>query len=742
MKYFPPKRDFYSLSVKDLLEAREAYHVHLAHLENVVATAIGRFFIRNEDPDATTPYGEPRPRKQAPKRTFQNSAVKLNSWPCVLVFVDHWRTQEEFDQNPDQVVPRFLYLPDGRVVPTCVLLVEKQQEAPPALQNLNFPSDLIGGGYPVLTDVQEQEHVGSLGCLVWDGDTSYALTNRHVTGEEGRGIYSLIRAKRQKIGVSHKKQMGKKPFEEVYPGWPGKRVLANLDAGLIRVDDLHDWTAQVFGIGELGELVDLNTNTISLDLIGCPVRAFGGASGPLLGAIHALFYRYKSVGGIDYVADVLIGPRDEQGKLDTRPGDSGTLWLYDPAPPERPTGEEEKREAEQKAPRLRPLAVQWGGHRLMASGGGPELRFALATFLSTICRELDVDVIRDWNIGHDEYWGKTGHYKIGWAACGLVADPQLKQLLENNRDRIAFDDQSIEEGALERIDPDTFVPLADVPDYVWRKTRRKDNSSHFADMDQPGGNGFAGKTLLALCQNAQNVSAPVWDRFYESLEVDGAHRGALPFRVWQIYRDLVEFVKQGEIAKFVCAAGILAHFIGDACQPLHVSHLHHGRKDHPEEKRVHSVYEEDMLSRRATDMIAGINLRLQGKTSSADVQGGHAAAVSVVELMRATIGRLPPMDIIEAFNEEAGRQRIPHMWNQVGERTMDCMSEGCLRLAALWSSAWKEGGGSAIPAGEVGAVDKDVLMDLYNDKQNFLPAHSLQELPDHGVGIPPGAPPP
>ncbi len=39
---FPPRRDFTFLSIKDLLGAREAYHVYLASLENVVAPAIGR----------------------------------------------------------------------------------------------------------------------------------------------------------------------------------------------------------------------------------------------------------------------------------------------------------------------------------------------------------------------------------------------------------------------------------------------------------------------------------------------------------------------------------------------------------------------------------------------------------------------------------------------------------------------------------------------------------------------------
>ena len=163
-QFFPPKRDFRSLSVKDLLEAREAYHAHLANLENVVATAISRYRIRKADLDAqtanSTDTGKWRKRDEyVPARTLQNTTIEDWSWPCILVFVDKWLQQEEIVKtNPDQVVPRFLYLPDGRVVPTCVVLAERYKPALPPLRNLTFPDQLIGGGYPIFTDEQEQQH--------------------------------------------------------------------------------------------------------------------------------------------------------------------------------------------------------------------------------------------------------------------------------------------------------------------------------------------------------------------------------------------------------------------------------------------------------------------------------------------------------------------------------------------------------------------------------------------------------
>ena len=35
--------DFNTLSLRDLIEARDHYHVHLVHKRNVVATAVGRY---------------------------------------------------------------------------------------------------------------------------------------------------------------------------------------------------------------------------------------------------------------------------------------------------------------------------------------------------------------------------------------------------------------------------------------------------------------------------------------------------------------------------------------------------------------------------------------------------------------------------------------------------------------------------------------------------------------------------
>lgn len=273
---------------------------------------------------------------------------------------------------------------------------------------------------------------------------------------------------------------------------------------------------------------------------------------------------------------------------------------------------------------------------------------------------------------------------------------------------IAFDDESIEEGKLEHIDPSQFVPLADVPDFVWRTKKRnnpppesriEDDGNHFADMDQEGKAQFEGETLLDLTKRPENVDIETWNRFYESLG-NNSTRGALPFRVWQIYNEMVKFVNQRDIAKFVCAAGILAHYVADACQPLHATQFYDGRPDHPDEKGIYSYYEDDMVDKFAVDIIAKINRELANSSVTAEVSGGENAAIYVIHLMRKCSELLPILDIFKAYVEsksEPTSLRHQHFFDAVSKSTISCMVEGCLRLASLWESAWIEGNGEKVP---------------------------------------------
>jgi hypothetical protein len=634
-------------------------------------------------------------------------------------------------------------MPNGQKVPICVVLVEKEDERPKDKANYSFPAGTIGGGYPVLCDVQGEEHVASIGCLVTDGHKIYALTNRHVAGAPGSVISSVLRRNKVAIGTTAPGQLGRKLFEEVYPGWPGKNTYVDLDVGLIDIDDLNDWTTQVYGVGEIGPLADLSVTNISLRLIGVPVRAHGAASGQMRGEICALFYRFQSIGGFEYVADALIGPTNKQA-LGTHPGDSGTLWLIDrsadPVPP-------------------RPFALQWGG-QVFVEDDGKVSPYALVTFLSTVCDQLNVTVLRDWHTGLPDYWGAVGHYSIATRAMDAVRNRQLKALMTANLDRISFDINDINKKSMQGLSTRDFVPLADVPDMVWKVGPNKrgglkapEHANHFADMDRVLNPKLPeGATLLDICKGKpQNVNVDLWRRYYDAVKKQHPDqeesRGLLPFRVWQIYDAMVSFVRAGQLDEFVCAAGILSHYVGDSCQPLHISYMFNGNPDHlvpgmmrdsngqkvkgkiPLGTGVHSAYEDGMVDRHVPEIVEGVKAAVASAGQPPFVVGGHEAAVAVVELMQKTFAAIAPTDIVNEYVKSDGSKpasRADGLWKKFGAATINVMADGCVCLAQLWDSAWREGNGDT-SIRSAAAIPQQRLEALYQDP-NFLPSHTLDTI--------------
>ena len=247
--------------------------------------------------------------------------------------------------------------------------------------------------------------MATIGCLMSDGHTVYALTARHVCGEPGTEVSAMLREGLSRIGVSSDKQITRKLFSEVYPALPLRQTWLGLDVGLIRVDDAGDWTPSVYGLPPIKPLFDIYEQNLSLRrLIDQPVIAMGAATGLLQGKIKGMFYRYRSVGGFDYVSDFLIAPAKSQGG-GAHHGDSGALWhLQMP----RPDGKEDKRPLSERD--LRPLAIEWGAQ--VFSESGERSTYSVATSLSNICKLLDVELVVEGGDGVSGTGGRLGTIRL------------------------------------------------------------------------------------------------------------------------------------------------------------------------------------------------------------------------------------------------------------------------------------------------------------------------------------------
>jgi hypothetical protein len=729
LAHSPARFEYDALSISDLLDAREQYHVHLMRHPNVVATAIGYYRIRHGD----TPPGVASVVKGTGPRTLTNSEVRSYSWPAILIFVEEWVSAEEFAKghrySPDEIVPRTLYLPDGRRVPVCTIEAPRDPVSPATPPIAHLPLNNIGSGHPVFVEVQGRTHIATIACIVTDGHKTYGLTNRHVTGEPNEELSSQLGGRSRSIGSSSSRQATRVPFSEVYPTWPGKSVYINMDAGLIDINDVNDWTAKLQDGTVMGPMLDLSAANFSMSLLGGLVRGYGASSGQWIrGEIQALFYRYKSKGGFEYVSDFFIGPRTPTSEdpnppdFVTLPGDSGTLWLLEPV------AHQNYIDGAYTPNLLRPFAIQWGANRLYSGLSRQAHGYALATCLSTVCDRLDIDIVRDWNLDQADTWGAVGHFSIASRVGKLLSSavPALQDLMKNNSKIISHDDQTILHDAFSRMGDVDFIPMADVPDFFWKHghqhhSRGSEGPNHFADMDQKRNED--GVDLLKLCEDPNNIDPNVWNNFYSTIEdllhggpIAIEHRGLLPFRVWQIFDQMVEFVRNDKIPEFVCAAGVLTHYIGDACQPLHISYLHDGDPtratkhsfNHVVGKRIgaspvkriplgvgiHEAYEDDMVNFHRQEILDGLD-NSQGVLKEEYIASGFEAAKATIDLMRETFNTLPPEEMLETFlvAKKKDQNITDALWGRYGRGTIAAMQNGTHLLAVLWESAWIAGRG-------------------------------------------------
>lgn len=696
------RKQFSSLSLLDLLEARDLYHVHLTKSARVQATAIGLYRIRKTDPDFEQ-YVDPsliKPVKHEPRR-LDNTVVRPWSWPCVLVFVPEWKQISSLSPDEIEPIPKFLYMPDGRVVPVCV--VELPGNAP--LQASKGPrplrNSLVGGGYPLYRVSQGIPRFGTLGCLVTSGESIFALTSQHVSGNPGEEVSAMVANRLQRIGRTAELQLKKLDFETLYPGFRGAYTKVNVHAGLVKLDSLQTTTASILDIGKMGRMKEFSHLTASLDWVGRKVCGVGAASGMSEGEIQALFYRYQTVGGIEYVSDFLIGGRDGTNVV-SQHGDSGTIWCLDL-----------REKIEDKDNQYRPFAVQWGGQHFAAEISN---QFVLASSLSIICREMDIEIVTDFNKAPNEYWGEVGHYKIAQEALKYLQG-SLKTFFDENASAISFSADEIED---KRFEYREFVPLTDVPDEAWKHKphREEENWSHYADIDLEDPNG---KTLDDICGDPPKLVLKDWIDFYKRARDAKGHRvnkGSLPFRVWQIYNLMLQYRSEGKAKEFLAASGILAHYLGDTCQPLHGSQ--HADGLFGSHTGVHSAYETDMINanilsiRKSLEKYDFSNFEALPKISS-----GHDAGAACISLMRRARTYLDPAFICKVYDRDSNA-----LWRNCGTQTVRCMADGIRTLAHIWQCAYDSVEGQEFS----GQVEKGELRSLYRDDPTFLESIHLHKL--------------
>jgi hypothetical protein len=180
--------------------------------------------------------------------------------------------------------------------------------------------------------------------------------------------------------------------------------------------------------------------------------------------------------------------------------------------------------------------------------------------------------------------------------------------------------------------------------------------------------------------------------------------------------------------EFLCAAGILAHYVGDACQPLHSS-VHADGLDGAS-TGVHGAYEELMVDKYAAQLASRLDapdLKLDPAAKGVkDIITGREAGLAVIELMARAHRYLPPVDICTTYDDLGGGRKavvIDGLWKAYGDATVKCIADGARTLGQLWQAAY-----NLNPAGDYGGIVKqDALKKLYEGAA-FLPSLHLAHL--------------
>jgi hypothetical protein len=182
-------------------------------------------------------------------------------------------------------------------------------------------------------------------------------------------------------------------------------------------------------------------------------------------------------------------------------------------------------------------------------------------------------------------------------------------------------------------------------------------------------------------------------------------------------------------SKFLCAAGILGHYVGDACQPLHSS-MHSDGLDGAS-TGVHSTYEElmiDHFSPQLADKLDELKVSSLGPQArdESTIKSGFDAGLAVIELMARAQRYLRPTDICNTYESLGGGHKpavLQGLWDAFADSTAQCIADGARTLGQLWQAAYDLNQQSDFS----GAISQSVLKPMYEDK-DFLPSLHLANL--------------
>jgi hypothetical protein len=223
--------------------------------------------------------------------------------------------------------------------------------------------------------------------------------------------------------------------------------------------------------------------------------------------------------------------------------------------------------------------------------------------------------------------------------------------------------------------------LAVVPDSLWKSgsSANREGPTHWFHMD-------------AYCDDPWQLPMS-FDSFQTTVDAYGSavvtENGSAFWRARQLFRISLDAFQKGRAAEGLQMAGVLAHYVGDLSQPLHVSEDYDGR--YGLQTGIHSFFETTVLSRQSRtevqQQVRSRALALRAAWSRTLPAGDKDIALIIRDEMARSAAWI---DKVLTVDEELGRGSEGSAAQY--QMALDRLADGAATMSILLEKIWNDAG--------------------------------------------------
>lgn len=255
-------------------------------------------------------------------------------------------------------------------------------------------------------------------------------------------------------------------------------------------------------------------------------------------------------------------------------------------------------------------------------------------------------------------WGQTGHKMVNRVAIDLIENHQARQFLESNRE--------------------DFVRFSVVPDTRWKSgpNAEKEKPLHWFEFDGYGPLGFNKSLANMLVTEALNrVGAENTSKY-----------GMALWRTSQMFRLLVESLKQEDWQRALQVGGVMGHYIGDLNQPMHLTLDYDGQSIN--KPGIHRYYESTLVDKLPSGHLYDTVLPEAGRVKPT-LDRVIPVSVSIIELQNTVYDASENgFTAVKQLINEFDQQNQDDQWLQ--EDLQPRIAYAAAMMAKMWDAAFHQ----------------------------------------------------